>query len=289
MFGQIFRFLELIKFSHSIFALPFALLPVMILWARDYPTQQGWPMIFLWIVVAMVGARSGAMGFNRLVDLKYDRENPRTRSRPSASGEVSPRAMIGMILVSYGLLVYAAYQLNPLAFYLSPVAIFLVSFYSYTKRFTSLCHVFLGLAIGAAPIASHIAVTGEITLASLMLGLSVLTWISGFDVLYALQDLEYDKERGLHSIPVALGVSGSLNLARILHLATVGLWGYYHYLEGLGSFFLAGMGLSALLLLYEHSLVKKDDLSKLNMAFFNMNAVISVTLFLALSLDLLVN
>jgi 4-hydroxybenzoate polyprenyltransferase len=166
------------------------------------------------------------------------------------------------------------------------LAIFLVCFYSYTKRFSSYSHLFLGLAIGAAPVAGWIAVSGEISISSLILGFSVLTWIAGFDVLYALQDLDYDKKAGLHSIPVRFGVANSLRLAKVLHLNSLLCWIALKFIEDLNWFFLAGVIISGLLLIWEHRLIKKDDLSKLNMAFFNMNAVISVTLFIALIFDL---
>ena len=194
--------------------------------------------------------------------------------------------MAVMILLSFALLVFAAWKLNPLAFRFSPLAIFLVCFYSYTKRFTAMAHLFLGLAIGAAPVAAWIAVTGEISLSALVLGLSVLTWIAGFDVLYALQDLEYDRQAGLHSIPVRFGIARSLILAKILHLNSLICWIVLWHLQQLNAIFLAGVLICAVLLIWEHRLIRKDDLSKLNMAFFNMNAVISVTLFFALSFDI---
>lgn len=282
VFTGVGKFLELIKFSHTVFALPFALISLLVATGG----KPGWETT-LWIILAMVGARTGAMGFNRLVDRKWDAENPRTANRPSVTGEVSPALSTTIVILSYALLVFAAWNLNPLAFKLSPVAIFLVSFYSYTKRFTSLCHIFLGIAIGSAPIASWIAATGEISVASLFLGASVLTWIGGFDVLYALQDLDYDREASLHSIPAKFGVAKSLMITRGLHLATVAFWVLFAQAAQLSFVFYIGVVLSAGLLLWEHSLVKKDDLSKLNMAFFNMNAVISVTLFISLAAHLL--
>ncbi|OGG97212.1 MAG: hypothetical protein A2508_00440 [Candidatus Lambdaproteobacteria bacterium RIFOXYD12_FULL_49_8] len=280
----VFKFLELIKFSHTIFALPFALIGAILAFSK-IEAKGAWTdygIVLFWVVLAMGGARTGAMGFNRLVDRHFDLKNPRTQNRPSVTGEVSVPVMQLMIFLSFGLLVFSAYMLNPMAFYLSPVAIFLVSFYSYTKRFTAWCHLFLGLAIGAAPIAAWVAVTGELSLAPLLLGLSVLAWIAGFDVLYALQDQDFDQEFGLHSIPVKLGVAASLMVARGLHLGAALLWFSLAYLENLGWPFWAGALLCSGLLTYEHGLVSKDDLSKINLAFFNMNAVISVTLLAAL-------
>lgn len=287
---KIVKFFELIKFSHTVFALPFAFISaILAIRTLQIPSFSGEALITLgWIALAMVGARSGAMGFNRLVDLKWDAENPRTAIRPSATGEISKFSMGLMILLSFALLVFAAWNLNSMAFKLSPVAIFLVSFYSYTKRFTSYSHLFLGLAIGAAPVAACIAVTGTVSFSSLLLGFSVLLWIAGFDILYALQDLDFDKKAGLYSIPVRFGVATSLRLAKVMHLIALHCWIAVKFIEDLNWIFSAGVMASGLLLIWEHRLIKKDDLSKLNMAFFNMNALISVTLFVALFIDLLV-
>ncbi len=286
---NICKFFELIKFSHTVFALPFALISAILsLHAIDLSlvSPETWK-ILAWIILAMVGARSGAMGFNRLVDIKWDKANPRTVNRPSATGEISPIAIIIMVLLSLGLLVFAAWNLNPLAFKLSPVAIFLICFYSYTKRFSSYSHFFLGLAIGSAPVASWIAVSGSISVTPLVIGFSVLTWIAGFDVLYALQDIDFDQKVGLHSIPVKFGISKSLIFAKLLHLITVVCWILLVRLEQLHWIFILGIVGCSGLLIWEHSLLKKDDLSKLNMAFFNMNAIISVTMFVSLTLDIL--
>lgn len=287
---KIRKFLELIKFSHTVFALPFAFISAMLaIRAESLPYFANSTLVMMgWITLAMVGARSGAMGFNRLVDLKFDAGNPRTAIRPSVTGDISVLGMAVMILLSFALLVLSAWKLNLLAFKLSPVAIFLVCFYSYTKRFTNFSHLFLGFAIGSAPVAGWIAVRGEISLSSLVIGLSVLTWIAGFDILYALQDMDYDKKAGLHSIPVRFGVLKSLRLAKVMHLITLLCWSYLVYLEQLGWIFIAGVAVSAVLLIYEHRLLKEDDLSKLDIAFFNMNAVISMTMFIALAADLLI-
>ena len=274
------KYLELIKFSHTVFALPFALISVLV-------ASSGAPSFhdLLWVIIAMVGARSGAMGFNRWIDRRFDAANPRTETRPSVTGEVSGSMMVLFILIAYAILVFAAYQLNHLAFYLSPVAIFLTMFYSYTKRFTSYSHLFLGLAIGSAPIAAWIAVEGQITAASLVLGLSVFCWIAGFDVLYALQDFEFDRKEGLFSIPAKFGVGNSLNIARGLHLLTTLLWGIFFSMTDLNHWFLMGMIVSCFMLIWEHWLLREGDLSHLDMAFFNMNGYISVTLFLATGLS----
>lgn len=282
----VLKFLELIKFSHTLFALPFALMGA-VLGFRQLGPQE--PLVYAqllgWVILAMAGARTGAMGFNRLVDRHFDAANPRTANRPSATGEVSVPVMTGSVIVSYGLLVFAAYQLNDLAFYLSPLAIFLVSFYSYTKRFTAWCHVFLGLAIGASPLAAWIAITGTIEPGALVLGASVMAWIAGFDIFYALQDRDFDLDAGLRSVPVVLGVEGSLWAARSLHLIAALCWFALAEMLALAWPFWLGAGLATGLLAYEHSLIRKGDLSKINMAFFNLNAVISALLFFALLLE----
>lgn len=286
---QIKTYLNLIKFSHTVFALPFALVSVLLA-LRSIPTEALvapiWQLIG-WIILAMVGARSGAMGFNRLIDRKWDAANPRTANRPSVTGEISPTQMSVMIIISFVLLIFAAWKLNPLAFKLSPVAIFIVCFYSYCKRFTSLAHLFLGFAIGSAPIAAWIAIRGEISLSSLLLGASVLTWIAGFDILYALQDYEFDRKADLNSIPVRFGISNSLLIARLLHLCTVILWFLLAWQAQLNWIFYTGVSICTAFLFWEHRLVNKDDLSKINIAFMNMNSLISVTLFFAAMLDIM--
>ncbi len=286
---KISKYFELIKFSHTVFALPFALISSILAIRHlklSYVSLDTLESL-AWIILAMVGARSGAMGFNRLIDVKWDAENPRTATRPSVTGEIGSVSLIFMILISFSLLVISAWKLNTLAFRLSPLAIFLVCFYSYTKRFTNYSHLFLGLAIGSAPVAGWIAISGDFSVSSLVIGLSVLTWIAGFDILYALQDLEYDTSAGLHSIPVRFGIAGSLSIAKVMHAVTILCWCILAYLESLSFAFIVGTGISMMLLAWEHRLLKEDDLSKLNLAFFNMNAVISVTMFIALLVDIL--
>ena len=281
-------FLTLIKFSHTIFALPFALMGVILAMNNipDFSFDSSAWQIFGWVILAMAGARSGAMGFNRLIDRKWDAENPRTANRPSVTGEISVLQMGIMSVISFIVMIFASWNLNPLAFKLSPLAIFLVCFYSYCKRFTSLAHLFLGLAIGAAPVAAWIAVTGTLETGALILGLSVLTWIAGFDILYALQDYDFDKDSGLKSIPVRFGIVGSLRISGGLHIVTVICWIILGRLEGLGWFFLSGIVICSILLSWEHSLIKKDDLTKIDLAFMNINSWISVTLFVSLLLDI---
>jgi 4-hydroxybenzoate polyprenyltransferase len=283
MFKKIKIILEMIKFEHTVFALPFAFTGALLA-AHDIPS---WKTV-LWITVAMVGARSAAMGFNRWADRKFDAENPRTKERALPKGLVTSRQVVVFTVVSSAVLVFAAAMLNPLAFALSPLALAIVFFYSYTKRFTFLAHAFLGLGISGAPLGAWIAVTGRLEAPALVLGAAVLFWLLGFDVLYALQDIDYDRKAGLHSIPQRFGIGRSLWIARLSHAVTMAALFWLSSLLSLGWYYLAGVLLSLALIVYEHSLVKKDDLSKLNFAFFNMNGYISVTIFLFTLLDVLV-
>ncbi len=274
--------LEMIKFEHTIFALPFAFTGALLALGG----LPSWRQV-LWIIVAMVGARSAAMGFNRWADRKIDAANPRTKTRALPLGLVTPAQVVLFIIVSSALLVVAAYMLNPLSFALSPVALAIVFFYSYTKRFTFLAHAFLGLAISGAPMGAWIAVTGRFELPTLVLGLAVLFWLLGFDILYALQDMAFDREAGLHSIPQRFGVRTSLWISRAAHALTMaGLFLLYELLP-VDGYYLTGVFIALGLIIYEHSLVHEKDLSKLNMAFFNMNGYISVTIFLFTLLDVL--
>jgi 4-hydroxybenzoate polyprenyltransferase len=282
MLNKIKVILEMIKFEHTIFALPFAFTGALLA-ARGLPS---WSTV-LWISAAMVGARSAAMGFNRWADRVFDAENPRTSMRALPQGLVTPAQVILFTAVSSALLVYAAYRLNTLSFVLSPVALAVVFFYSYTKRFTFLSHAFLGLAICLAPIGSWIAVTGKIEPPALVLGAAVLFWLLGFDVLYALQDMDFDRKSGLHSIPQQFGVGRSLWISRISHAVTMAALFWLYALLSLGWLYLVGVIIALCMIIYEHTLVSENDLSKLNMAFFNMNGTISVTIFVFTLLDVL--
>lgn len=275
--------LEMIKFEHTIFALPFAFLG-MILAAEGWPT---WRTVF-WIVVAMVGARSAAMAFNRLADRHLDAANPRTAERALPAGRLSPAFVVAFVAASAGLLVVAAWQLDPLALALSPVALGIVFLYSYTKRFTAVCHLVLGLALAGAPVGAWIAVRGDVAWTPVVVGSAVLCWVAGFDVLYALQDREFDRVAGLHSIPARFGVTGALWISGILHLVMLGLLVALPaiYAPGLGAPYWAGVTGCALLLGYQHWILRPDDLSRLNAAFFTANGVLSVWLFLATAVAL---
>jgi len=283
MLNRIRIILEMIKFEHTIFALPFAFTGALMA-ARGLPS---WDRV-LWITVAMVGARSAAMGFNRWADRKIDAKNPRTKERALPRGLVTPTQVVVFTALSSALLVYAAYRLNTLSFALSPVALAIVFFYSYTKRFTFLSHAFLGLAISGAPLGAWIAVTGRLEAPALVLGGAVLFWLLGFDVLYALQDKDFDRNAGLHSIPQRFGTRRSLWISRAAHAAAMAaLFSLYGQL-GLGWWYLCGVVIALCLIIYEHTLVKEGDLSKLDIAFFNMNGYISVTIFVFTLLDFLV-
>ena len=272
--GRFRTVLEMIKFEHSVFALPFAFVGALLA-ARDaggFPTR--WQ--FFWIIVAMVGARSAAMTMNRIADLKYDRRNPRTAMRALPTGELSVGFASAFTLAASALLVIAAWRLNPLALKLSPVALAVLFFYSYTKRFTTWSHVVLGFCLGMSPAAAWIAVRGSLDWRILILCAAVTLWVGGFDVLYACQDMEFDKAAGLFSVPQKFGVSGALLIARAMHIVMVGLLVWLAWSFTLGWPAWIGIGVVAALLIYEHSLVKPNDLSKINAAFFTVNGYIGL-------------
>src|SRR6266404_3305520 len=267
----------MIKFEHSVFALPFALTGALL--AARYPTipgaLPGWPAAagwpswrqILWIIVAMVGARSAAMTMNRIIDLRYDRENPRTRARALATGALSVGFAWTFALAASAVLVIAAWQLNALAFKLSPVALAVLFFYSFTKRFTLWSHVVLGFCLGMSPAAAWIAIAGSLDARMLILCGVVTLWVGGFDVLYACQDIEYDKSAGLFSVPKRFGIARALDIARAMHVVMIALLTWPAWV---------GIAVVAALLAYEHSLVSPNDLSRMNAAFFTVNGYISL-------------
>ena len=283
-FGRVRTTLEMIKFEHSIFALPFALTGAMLA-ARGWPSGRQ----LLWLIVAMVGARSAAMAFNRIADFKFDAANPRTRTRALPAGQLTRGFTAGFTAVSAALLVLAAYELNGLAFKLSPVALAILFLYSYTKRFTWLSHLILGLCLGMAPVAAWIALRGDIDAGVLLLGAAVALWVAGFDIIYACQDVEFDRAVGLHSFPRHYGIAAALYTSAGLHLVMMVLLILTARLENLG--WVAGAGLAAVaaLLAYEHSLVKPRDLSRVNVAFFTINGYISMLFFVTWAADILLN
>src|SRR5260221_10795092 len=275
--------LEMIKWEHSIFALPFALCGAMLA-ARGVPTVHQ----LAWIIVAMVAARSAAMSFNRLADASIDAANPRTQTRALPAGVLSQGFVRTFVLLASAVFLLAAWELNRLAFLLAPVALAVLLLYSYTKRFTRWSHLVLGFALGMAPAAAWIAVRGSLDPRILLLTAAVTFWVGGFDVLYACQDIEFDRANDLNSIPQALGFRRALIVARTLHLLMLGLLLALVIVFGLGKLAIAGIVVVALLLAYEHSLVSPDDLSKLNAAFFTMNGVIAVVFFVFVAADLLI-
>ncbi len=275
-------FLEMIKFPHTIFALPFAFTGALLAKGGLPSGEQAF-----WILMAMVGGRTAAMGLNRLIDAEIDAANPRTSSRAIPAGLLGKGTVFVYVLLASLLMFFAAAQLNRLCLYLSPVALAFLVLYSYCKRFTSLAHLVLGLCLGAAPVGAWIAIRGTVDLPVVLLGLAVLFWVAGFDILYALQDLEFDQQRGLHSIPVRLGVTGSLWTARLFSLIMLVLLTGVYLTMHLGGWFLAGLVLAALLIGYEHWLLRKGDLTRLDLAFFTMNGYVSVIIFVATLIDVL--
>lgn len=274
--------LEMIKIEHTLFALPFAFMGAFL-------AAQGFPdMIRIgWILLAMVSARSAAMAFNRLVDLPFDARNPRTAGRALPRKQLT-RGFVGMFVVlSCAAFLCAAAMLNPLALELSPAALAIVLGYSYMKRFTWGTHFFLGLALSCAPVGAWIAIRGDLTAIPVLLGVAVLLWVAGFDIIYSCQDVEFDRGERLYSMPKRFGVAKALWISGLLHLCMVILLGILFLKAGLGMLSLTGLGLVALLLAYEHSLVRPGDLSRVNAAFFTVNGWISVLLFVVTGVDIL--
>ncbi|HUZ04951.1 MAG TPA: UbiA-like polyprenyltransferase [Acidobacteriaceae bacterium] len=274
--------LEMIKWEHSIFALPFALTGAML-------AAHGLPSLHAlgWIVVCMVSARSAAMAFNRLVDAKIDAANARTAMRAIPAGQLSKGYTVGFILVSCVVFLFAASQLNRWTLLLAPLALGILFFYSYTKRFTRWSHIFLGISLGIAPAAAWIAIRGSLDPRILVLTAAVILWATGFDLLYACQDVEYDRRVGLHSIPQRHGVAAAFWMARGLHVVMILLLLWLASLFALGHLALIGVGVVAALLLFEHLLVSPHDLRRLNAAFFTMNGIIAVVFFVFIATDLL--
>jgi 4-hydroxybenzoate polyprenyltransferase len=279
--GKIATVLEMIKFEHSVFALPYALVAALLA-ARTEGPGGGWPAArtlawqLFWIVVAMVGARSAAMTMNRLADLEYDRRNPRTRNRALVTGALSPAFAWIFVAASSAALVVAAWQLNRLALELSPVALAVLFLYSYTKRFTTWSHLVLGFCLGMSPAAAWIAMRGELDWRMLILCAAVTLWVAGFDVLYACQDIEFDRRVGLYSVPGRFGIRRALGTARGMHLAMLALLVWLAWSFRLAWPAWAGIAVIAGLLAYEHSLVSPDDLSKIDAAFFTVNGYIGL-------------
>ena len=272
--GRIGLYGRMIRFSHSVFALPFALSSAVLAAGEGISWRQ-----VAWILVAMVGARSAAMGFNRLADQAIDARNPRTAGRELPRGAISRAEVWVFVAASAATLVVASAMLNPLCLALSPLALLIVFGYSYTKRFTALSHVLLGLALGVAPVGAWLAIRGRFEPAPVVLGLAVLFWVAGFDTIYACQDEAFDRAEGLHSLPARLGAARALVLARLFHAVAVTLLAAVYTLAPLHPVYLAGVAALAGLLAYEHSLVRADDLSRIDAAFFTVNGWISLGYF----------
>ncbi|HSW51250.1 MAG TPA: UbiA-like polyprenyltransferase [Bryobacteraceae bacterium] len=281
MLATLRTYLEMIRFSHTVFALPFAFMGA-ILAAGGAPSGR----TLGWILVAMVGARSGAMGVNRIADRHLDALNPRTRDRALSQGRIALGEAVGFVAVSFGIFLFAAWMLNPLCFALAPVAVLIVCGYSYTKRFTAGSHLALGLSLALAPIGAWIAVTGSVALPALILGMGVLFWVAGFDILYAFMDIEFDRRTGLFSIPARVGMAKGLVVAGIFHALTVCCLALLIPLLRLGPIYGLGLACAAALLFYEHRLVHRHGLAKLDMAFFNVNGTLSIGMLLATAADL---
>lgn len=287
--ARLLDYSRLIRFSHTIFALPFALSSITLAWPKHPVTLRS----FLWILAALVGARSAAMAFNRAVDSNFDALNPRTQMWEMPQGRVAFGETVMLTVGASVIFVIAAYQLSWICFLLSPVALGIAFFYSLTKRFTWASHLFLGLALSIAPIGAWLAVAGsdirvQELITPLLLGLAVLFWLAGFDVIYSLQDREFDRQQGLHSIPVRFGVAVALRLSSLFHAMTAGFLMLVGITARLGVIYWFGFAAVAMVLFWEHRIVKPTDLSRINRAFFDFNAYVSVGYFLATLADLLV-
>ncbi|GIP32389.1 UbiA-like polyprenyltransferase [Paenibacillus sp. J2TS4] len=287
MLNKVKIFLDMIKFEHTLFALPFAYMGALLGAFVMFGAFPSWGQIG-WVTAAMVGARSAAMGLNRLIDRTIDKKNPRTAGRAIPAGLLSSKEVYVFILISFVVLFIAASQLNPLAMKLMPIAVFFLVFYSYTKRFTWSCHIILGLTIALAPLGGWVAVTGEITWTALIFYVAIAFWTAGFDVIYACQDMEFDRDEGLHSIPSRFGVAKALWIARSFHLITAIGLGALFFITDLSWIYFIGLLISYLILFYEHWIVSPKDLSRLNTAFFTMNGVLSVVVFIFTLIDLVV-
>jgi 4-hydroxybenzoate polyprenyltransferase len=274
--------LEMIKFEHTIFALPFAFIGALMA-GNGIPSGRQ----IAWIVAAMVGARSAAMTFNRIVDYRYDRLNPRTEKRALPAGTLSIPYAIAFTAAMAALFVLSASQLNTVCFYLSFPTLVVLFFYSYTKRFTAMSHLFLGLAIGLAPLAAWLAVRGEFAWPPVLLSAAVMFWIAGFDIIYAMQDLDFDRENGLFSFPARLGVGPALMLSTVFHAATICLLLATAHSMQLGTIAYAGIAVVAGILFWEHRIVKPNDLSRVNVAFFSLNGYVSILLLITFATDIL--
>lgn len=273
---KIKQYLSLVKFSHTIFAMPFALIGFFLASEKQEFTFE--PIILFWIILCMVFARNAAMGFNRYIDRKIDKKNPRTSSREIPAGTIKPLSALIFVIINSLMLIACSFFINPLCFYLSPLALLIILGYSLTKRFTWICHLILGLALSIAPVGAYIAVSGEFNLIPVLFAMVVLFWVAGFDIIYAMQDIEFDKENKLKSVPVLLGNKNALRLSVVLHFITsLFLFSTIFFME-VGVLFYIGFLVFSALLIYQHLIVKENDLSKVNLAFFTTNGFAGVML-----------
>jgi 4-hydroxybenzoate polyprenyltransferase len=297
------KYLSLVKFSHTIFALPFAMIGFVLALKRGeinsevneelgfgLQFSETWQFVLvklLLVLVCMVTARSAAMAFNRYLDRSFDAKNPRTAIREIPQGIISPNSALRFVILNCLIFTLATYTINPICFFLSPVALFVILFYSYTKRFTALCHLVLGLGLSLAPIGAYLAVTGHFNLLPILFSFTVLFWVSGFDIIYAMQDIDFDQSNKLHSIPSVLGAVNALRVSELLHLLSAitvisaGFYGGFHLVYWMGILVFVGM------LVYQHRLVKPNDLSKVNIAFMTANGIASVVFGILVITDLL--
>lgn len=287
MFRKTITFLQMIKFEHTVFALPFAFMGALLgsmSLSNSFPT---WAEIG-WVLLALFGARSAAMGLNRLIDRVSDAKNPRTANRAIPAGLLKISEVVVFIIISFVLLFWAASELNPLSMKLLPIAVFMLVLYSYTKRFTWLCHVVLGITIALAPLGGWVAVTGMVDATAMVFFATITFWVAGFDIIYSCQDVEFDKQEGLNSIPVRFGVALSLKIAQVFHIITAIGFIALFLLSDLGWWYIAGMIIAYIILFYEHHIISPGDLSRLQTAFFMMNGVLSIVVFAFTFIDLVV-
>ncbi len=282
MSEKIKKYFRFIKFSHTIFALPFAMIGFFLAYIEYNPK----PILFLYVLLCMVFARSAAMGFNRYLDRKIDAKNPRTAKREIPAGKISSQNALIFVIITSLLFIATTFFINTLVFFLSFVALFVVLGYSYTKRFTSLCHIVLGIGLALAPIGAYIAISAKFELLPILFSIIVLFWVSGFDIMYALQDYEFDKNNGLNSIPVMLGKKNALRLSVFLHILSaiivIVIWVFFDF----SFLYVIGAIIFITLLIYQHSIVKPDDLSRMNLAFGTLNGIASVIFAIFVILDL---
>ena len=287
--SKVKNYLSLVKFSHTIFAMPFALIGFFLGLQHSTLRIENATLPFLLVLVCMVTARSAAMAFNRYLDRNFDEKNPRTAIREIPKGIISPNSALRFVILSSAIFILSTYFINSICFYLSPVALFVILFYSFTKRFTPLCHLVLGVGLSLAPIGAYLAVTGVFAVLPILFSFAVVFWVSGFDVIYALQDIDFDQSQELYSIPSALGKTKALHVSELLHVFSAacvivaGVYGDFHWIYWIGVAVFVGM------LIYQHSIVKPNDLSKVNIAFMTANGIASVVFAIFVIMDLFIH